>query len=176
MKFLTALLPIIFSALLLTACDLSGSTDSDVIDDIDTEIFKNNSGTNIEFVEFKKGYYGNHYQDQNIVIRNADEFDTLWKNLFQNRKPIPDYPSINFSKKMLLFTMRKTKPNGGYTTQISKVVKTNNALAVKIDNTNPGDNCGVTQALTTPYQIVKIDKYDQAVEFYEKTTVQSCEE
>lgn len=172
MKYFTVFISIIFFAFLVIACNSSSTTNSN---EIDTEIFKNNPDINIDVINVDEGYYVDYYRDQNIVIKNESELETLWNNLFQNRNPIPETPSVDFSENMLLFTIRATKPHGGFTTKISKVVKADGVLAVKINNTNPGDGCFTTQALTAPYQIVKIEKLDGPVQFYEKTAVENCE-
>lgn len=167
---LTMLLPF-----LSLACSSSNTTDAvKITDKIDTEIFDGNPGLDIEIVEIADGSYGDTFRDQNIAIRSEKEYKSFWKELYEKRDPTPKRPSIDFSKNILLFTIRKQKPTGGYATQISKAVKTDNELAVKITNTDPGDNCMTTQALTTPFQLVKVKKVDKPIKFYEKTVKKDC--
>ncbi|MEC5167404.1 hypothetical protein RCH18_003159 [Flavobacterium sp. PL11] len=49
------------------------------------------------------------------------------------------------------------KPTGGYSIGISTIAETADAIVIKVKNTNPDPGSIVTQALTNPFCVVKIN-------------------
>ena len=130
----------------------------------------------VETVTLKKGTFGNtDIEAQNVVIRNYDDFERLWQELYSGREPMPEMPVIDFDSEMVVGAFIGQKPHGGYTVEISDMVLSEE-LGVKVITTEPGDNCMVTMAISAPYHLVKISKVETPVKFYEVTEVNNCSE
>jgi len=130
----------------------------------------------VETVTLKKGTFGNtDIEAQNVVIRNYDDFERLWQELYSGRAPMPEMPVIDFESEMVVAAFIGQKPHGGYTVEISDMILSEE-LAVKVITTKPGDSCMVTMAISAPYHLVKIPKVESPVKFYEVTEVNNCSE
>ncbi len=149
---------------LLAGCDTTG---------LDKDFF--NDAEVISYEEVETGYYGTA-SNQNIVIRQEARFVEFWESLHQNKTPIPDLPDVDFSNQMVIAATMETQPSGGYGIKITQVRLKNGILGVKVLNTKPGDGCITTGALTTPYHLVKLDKRNEEVEFFEEEKINNCSE
>lgn len=130
----------------------------------------------VEATTLEKGTFGNtDIEKQNVVIRNYDDFERLWQELYSGREPVPEMPVIDFESEMVVGAFIGQKPHGGYSVEISEMVLSEE-LGVKILTTKPGDNCTVTMAISAPYHLVKVPKVESPVKFYEVSEVSSCSE
>lgn len=126
----------------------------------------NNDEEEIEFSNVAKGFYGTREEKGNLVIHSEAE---LTSNI-----DTAGLLGIDFSKEMAIAVFSGTKPTGGYSVEITKVVETDTEIVVTAVETSPGESCVVTQALTSPYSIVKIQKIDKKVAFDIETKVTVC--
>ncbi len=90
----------------------------------------------------------------NYVIKNSAEWDQF-KTLF-NTSTGASFPSVDFSKNQVLAVFAGAEPTGGYTIGVSKVADQSGERMVSITITAPGPTCAVTQATTSPYQVVVV--------------------
>ena len=63
---------------------------------------------------------------------------------------------------------------GGYSVNVDKIAEEENRIVVFVTESSPGKDCIVTQAITYPYQIVKIKKTDKEIVFKTKQDVRDC--
>jgi hypothetical protein len=63
---------------------------------------------------------------------------------------------------------------GGYAIRIYDVIDTGKSMTVKIEITQPGPRCIVTQVLTQPYHIIEMARTDKPFTFDVKTTTIEC--
>jgi hypothetical protein len=78
---------------------------------------------------------------------------------------MPDLPSVDFSRQMVLAAFMGRKPTGGYTVQITRVVAENGTITVTVRETAPSPNTPVIQVLTHPFHIVVVPKVNGTVRF-----------
>lgn len=131
-------------------------------------------GEAVEFETIEKGTFGNtDIEKQNLVIRDYDAFERVWKELYEGRNPVPEMPVIDFESEMVVAAFLGKKPHGGYTVEISDMVLSDK-LGVKVISTKPGDDCMLTMAITAPYHLVKVPKVEGSAKFYEETKVNKC--
>jgi hypothetical protein len=67
-------------------------------------------------------------------------------------------PNINFSNEIVIAAFSGEKPTGGYYINIDSVVKSGGNYMISIERTSPGEGCIVTQALSWPYHIIRMEK------------------
>lgn len=102
---------------------------------------------------------------QTCAITDAKEWAQLWRRMHQGREPMPDLPSVDFSRQMVLAAFMGRKPTGGYTIQITRVVAENGTITVTVRETAPSPNTPVIQVLTHPFHIVVVPKVNGTVRF-----------
>ncbi len=102
---------------------------------------------------------------QTCAITDAKEWAQLWRRMHQGREPMPDLPSVDFSRQMVLAAFMGRKPTGGYTVQITRVVAENGTITVTVRETAPSPNTPVIQVLTHPFHIVVVPKVNGTVRF-----------
>lgn len=129
-----------------------------------------------EITSIKQGSASYNIEPQNRVIRNESEFKAIWEELFADREPLPEKPEVDFGSEMVVISVMGTQKSGGYTTEISQAGFHDGKLGIKIKQRKPGEECATTASLTNPYHIVKLDRTDSSVEFFEVQTTNECGE
>jgi hypothetical protein len=66
------------------------------------------------------------------------------------------------------------KNTGGYDIKIDKISTKGDKVLVQVTETSPGANCMVTDAISKPYDFVKIKKTDAEFEFTTKYVTKDC--
>ncbi len=103
-------------------------------------------GTNAAMIEKRDNYR----------IKSADELDALWVMVYGTAGP--EVPQIDFSREELLAVFDGTRPSGGYAVAVDSVVDEPGKRTVTIRHTVPGEGCVTTQAITSPYALVRVAK------------------
>ncbi|MDO8459746.1 MAG: protease complex subunit PrcB family protein [Nanoarchaeota archaeon] len=122
----------------------------------------------IQFQEIKKGSSNSIIEKQNIIIKSEEE----WKKIFSN-EPVPS--GIDFNKEMIIVVFQGQKSTGGYSINVDKIIEQKDSINIYLTETSPGEGCIVTQAFTSPYQIVKIAKTGKPTNFNLQQQIHSCE-
>ncbi len=121
-------------------------------------------GVNIETIE--KGIYCGITEKRNYVIKNEDEWKNLWVNIHSGVliEP-PPQTQIDFSNYSVIAVFMGEKNTGGYSIEIDKIYHEGDKIVVYINESTPAPDMMVTQALTQPYHIVKVERIDKEVIF-----------
>ncbi len=106
------------------------------------------------------------------VVRSQTELETLWAQAFGQNAELP---AVNLDEEMLLAVFAGQQNTGGYSIAVDKIIEKEGALNVVVTQTSPGENCMVTQALTSPYEVVKLEHTEKDVEFNVQQEVRDCE-
>lgn len=72
---------------------------------------------------------------------------------------------MNFDKDMILGVFMRQESTGGFAVKITRIEKYENELVAFFTEVKPPSNAEVTQVLTQPYRIIKIEKSDLPVIF-----------
>ncbi|MDO8452451.1 MAG: protease complex subunit PrcB family protein [bacterium] len=105
------------------------------------------------------------------TINTQDEWAKLWDSMHPGRGP-EGLPTVNFDEEMIIIAMQGSQPTGGYMVRITGVEHKDAVVGVTIKEDSPGVGCLTTQALTAPFDIVRIPKIDAKFVYdikYEKT-------
>ncbi|TFW27313.1 protease complex subunit PrcB family protein [Massilia horti] len=94
------------------------------------------------------------------VIKDIDSWTKLWAEHAGADAPVP---MVNFSKQMVLGIFLGTQPNGCYSISIEHLYKSGNALSVIPYITMPGPDKVCTMLITTPAQLIALDRSDGEV-------------
>jgi len=153
------LIPTLAVAILALAGGCSSSEEGPTGPDAPTETLQHEaveqSSVNLETID--QGAYGNTEEASLLAIRDQDTFESFWNSLHGGNVEVPD---VDFSEKMVLATVLGERPTGGYEAEITGVTRGSDPpeVSVSLTETEPGPNCIVTQAITVPYHIVKVDQ------------------
>ena len=114
-----------------------------------------------------KGYYSGHEEEKNYILKDNTEWTNLWSIVHSNRSPEPELPSINFNSEIVIAVFQGTRSTGGYSIEVTKIIEKESTVAVFIKKTEPSPGGVTTQALTSPYHIIKTKKVDKEIIFTE---------
>lgn len=130
----------------------------------------------VAFTVIAKGQmaYGSDKQDEYTIV-DAKTWGEKWDQINSyNLGTIIPLPTVNFDEEMLIAVFQGPKNTGGYSIAIKKVIETGLNIEVSVVITEPGRGCITTQALTSPYIIVKIRKTDKQVIFKNNENIVEC--
>jgi len=129
----------------------------------------------IPFEVIHGGSYSAIGDKRQVVIKNNDDYQKLMSEVYANLDQMPRIPEVDFSRNYVVAVFMGTKNTGGYAINFDKIIKRTNDLTVSVYETSPGAKCVVTDAITQPYEIVKIPKIDKTVKFKTKLRVKECQ-
>lgn len=133
------------------------------------------SSKNSIIIELHSGNNGGFKEETTQVITTQDAFAKVWKQAFANYMRKEEMPEVDFNKNTIILVALGEKTSGGYTIKTTNTTVTNNSTIVNVISTSPGKGCMTTEAITYPYQIVQIDKFDNPIKFNITEKVIDCE-
>lgn len=95
------------------------------------------------------------------VIRNQGEWKALWKRHSSADASPPPAPIIDFNREMVVGIFLGEKRTGGYEVEIVRAERHDSALYFYYREKTPAAGEMVTQALTQPFHLVKVAKYEK---------------
>ena len=94
------------------------------------------------------------------VIRNQDEWKALWKRHSSTDTNASPAPIIDFNREMIVGIFLGEKHTGGYEVEIVRAERRDSSLYLYYREESPTPGAMVTQALTQPFHLVRVAKYD----------------
>jgi hypothetical protein len=104
-------------------------------------------------------------EERQVVVRT----DAEWKALWAKHAPGQKLPFVNFAKSTVIAVFLGTRNTGGYRAMITEIERHGADLVVTWQEEKPSPDLMVTQALTSPFHIVQIDKTTDPVKFAKAT-------
>ncbi len=89
---------------------------------------------------------------KNYAIYSKEEYEKMWKLTGSTTK----MPVVDFKKGYVIAVFAGERPTGGYAISVEKVTDTGKERHVTVLIEKPGADCVATQALTSPYQIIRV--------------------
>jgi len=118
-------------------------------------IISNTNSTKIDFETLSKGSYSSYEEPANYVMNSYGELKELKLEISE----------IDFSKSTAIAVFMGEFNTGGYAIEITEIIEKENKIIIKVIKTFPKPGQPVTQALSQPYHIVKIEKIEKGVVF-----------
>jgi PrcB C-terminal len=94
------------------------------------------------------------------VIRSQDEWQAFWKRHSSMDTNPPLAPLIDFNREMVVGVLLGEKRTGGYEVEIVRAERHDSSLYLYYREASPTPGALVTQALTQPFHLVKVPKYE----------------
>lgn len=89
---------------------------------------------------------------KNYAIYTKEEYARIWKLTGNTEK----MPTIDFKKGYVIAIFAGTRATGGYAISVESVSDVGDARSVAVLIEKPGVGCITTQAVTSPYQIIRV--------------------
>ena len=112
-------------------------------------------------VTLAQGQYGSVAEAKTLYIRTVQEWETLWTSI----NPTQPAPAVPFATEAVAAVFLGERPSGGYRVNITGTRRDGTALVIEYTERAPGPGDIVTQALTSPFHIVRVPRHDGAVSF-----------
>lgn len=113
------------------------------------------------FTTVSEGQASGIEEPREVVVQTAAEWKALWQQHTQGLK----MPPVDFAKSSVVAIFLGTRNTGGHKPIVSSIDRTGSDVVVSWHEEQPGRDMMVTQALTSPFVIVRFDKASGAVKF-----------
>ena len=129
----------------------------------------------IQIIPFKiieQGQFSKIEQKQNIVVDSQEEWQKLWRQ-HTAQMSIGSFqgPTIDFTDTTVIGVFLGKHSTGGFSISIQELVETRDEMIVTLVETSPPPDAMVTQALTSPFQIIKVPKISKPVQFNQNASI-----
>lgn len=128
----------------------------------------------VSFTVITKGGNSGYTKKERIVIKNKEDFEKMWQNLYINFSDKPQVPDVDFEKQTIIGVFFGEYMSGGSSIGVKSVSSNDEGIVVTVEEITPGSNCVTTDVITQPYQIISIPKVTSAVKFVTINTVRNC--
>ncbi len=131
-----------------------------------------NQGT-VSFRVIEEGLYAqNAPERKNFRITNNEQLSMAWERAVGQDNPPP---VIDFNEEQVLAVFAGDRSSAGYDIEVVKVEDTPDARSVFIRVTEPGSNCVLSQAITSPFVLVSVPASDLPLKRFEEVVTSHCE-
>lgn len=131
--------------------------------------------TPVSFTELEVGTYAQEgpTERKNIAARDTESFERLWKMAHGNQKIAT--PTIDFSKEYVIGVFAGPQSSGGHAIAVQQVTDLGDTRTVAVTFTTPGAGCVATEALTAPYQLIRVPVSTHYLRAVDTLVTSSCE-
>jgi uncharacterized protein (UPF0248 family) len=126
------------------------------------------------FLSVLKVSDSSHAEEQNVVINDNAQWQSLWRTLFTNTSEKPPLPEIDFTRRTVVAVFQGEQASSGYQISIEEIVETENALDVSVKAFSPGKRCVLLGKVTRPLHIVEIEKTQKEIVIHVKHRIRNC--
>lgn len=123
------------------------------------------SGTSISYETLLRSSLSGVTQAQNVVVRDQAAWDKLWATHSSNRPDAGAAPRVDFATKMLVGVFEGNNPVGCGNMGIVGISSQDGKMVVDYEERVSGPDVACPAVVTTPMQLVLVDRNDAKVEF-----------
>lgn len=110
-----------------------------------------------------------------IVIRGEAAWDSQWRLATARSGPPPPLPRVNFQDDMLLMAAMGPRGSGGFSVTFERVIEQGNVLLAFVRFTSPGPRCGAIAVITSPIDIVRLQRSSKDVRWQVEKVSTECD-
>lgn len=90
------------------------------------------------------------------LITNQQQLVSFWTRVHATQLQAPPLPAVDFERETLIAIFQGQQTTGGHAVQARRVVEERGELYVDVAFTEPSDGAMTTQALTSPWTLVRV--------------------
>lgn len=110
------------------------------------------------------------------VIRDRGTWSDMWAQVHASSWPEPPpLDEIDFGREMVVVAALGARGSGGYSIVIEDVFDRGDHIVVAVVRGEPGQRCLTTAALTSPADVVRLQRDERPVLFTERRVVAACD-
>ena len=134
----------------------------------------NTGAVNVDQID--QGQYGDIVEGTQTALRTEEAYASFWERLHADRSSVPERPRVDFDEEVVVAVVLGQRSSGGYSVAIDEALANDagSQILVRFTETVPGDECGVTQALTSPYVLATVEAQDESFTFEGAEETRSC--
>lgn len=117
--------------------------------------------TGDDIVELARGNHSGVRAERMSVIRDNEALARAWSEAGERGDP----PTVDFQESMVVAVFMGERRTGGHRVRVESVRESGDEMVISVNMEAPGRNCMTTQALTQPYQIVRLPRLEGEVAF-----------
>lgn len=114
----------------------------------------------LSFTSLARGQQSGIHKPFVALITNKADWAEYWRHHAAIFHPTPPPPPVDFDRASLIAIHLGERRTGGYSLQILAVDERGGELVVSAVEHRPGPGTIVTQALTQPYEIIRIPRVE----------------
>jgi hypothetical protein len=133
-----------------------------------------NSNNPVLFFEIDASQYSGFAEQTQQIITTQVDLNIIWETAHSHLDLSKNAPTIDFNKNVILVVATGQRNSGGYLLKINQIIESEKNYNVDVLETKPGKGCMTTQALTSPYQMVQIEKPNKHILFKSLEKVIDC--
>jgi len=119
------------------------------------------NGEKIGFDTISNGQYSKQIEKKYFVISDKAGMDQLVELIKGTGNAEISISDINFPEEMVVGVFIGEKPSGGYDVEVTGVLNQKEYIEFLIKTVEPGPDDIVTEAITSPYHIIKLKSSDK---------------
>lgn len=112
-----------------------------------------------------KGAFSGIQEPKQVVVTNSVQWAKLWNEHSAQQTPAKPAPRVDFEKEIVLFVSLGQKRSGGYSVDIVGTTETDGKVEVLLRTREPKRDAFQLQAITSPFHIVAVPKFNGPVKF-----------
>lgn len=112
-----------------------------------------------------------------LAVFDTETFAEAWERAFANLDPKPPVPEVDFAREFVVVASMGARATGGYRIEVVDAAAAGGSAIVVVKSSSPGKGCVVTQATSTPLDIVRIERPSKGlvpVRFDEQSVTTDC--
>ncbi len=109
---------------------------------------------------------------KNIAVYSEEGLSQVWAMAYGTDAPA--LPAVDFSKQYIIAVFAGTRPTGGYGISVSGIKEGDGVRTVAISVASPAEGCMVSQALTSPFELVAVPASNATLQSVEADTSIGC--
>lgn len=119
----------------------------------------------IEEGDMRSGTFSGIQEGDERVIRDADEFDTLWSELHAHVTNPPSTPDVNFEEEVVFAIMLGQRPTAGYGIEIDDVLYNPDDDVIEVFYAELEPREAAATVITSPFLIASVEAPNLDAEF-----------
>lgn len=108
----------------------------------------------------------------NFVITTDEQLAELWSLIYGTAGP--GIPVVDFTRDIVIAVFDGSHSTGGYGVRVTDIADVDGRRVVYILRESPGSTCATAQGLTSPFQIVRVQKTVLPIGREEEEVVNEC--